>query len=223
MADQVTLAAEPRAGSGRGEARRLRRAGRVPAVAYGAGLDATPVSVDGLELYHALRTDAGLNALIRLHIEGDVHLTLARELQRHPVRREILHVDFVAVDRNRTVTVDVPIHLDGQAPGADEGGVVDQVQFTAAVEVLPLEVPDGITLDISDMQIGDVKRLVDLPLPDGVSLLDDPDRTVVSVSAPIMEALPEDQAAAEAEAAEAEGGEAPGAAAAAEDAAAADE
>ena len=200
MADQVTLTAEPRAGSGRSEARRLRRVGRVPAVAYGSGLDATPVSVDGLELYHALRTDAGLNALIRLDIEGDVHLTLARELQRHPVRREILHVDFVAVDRDRTVTVDVPIHLQGHAQGADEGGVVDQVQFTAAVEVLPLEVPDQLTLNISDMQLGEVKRLGDRALPDGVTLLDDPDSTVVSVSAPAMESLPEDQAAAEADA-----------------------
>jgi large subunit ribosomal protein L25 len=163
-----------------------------------------------------------LNALIRLDIEGDVHLTLARELQRHPVRREILHVDFVAVDRRRKVTVDVPIHLQGQAPGADEGGVVDQVQFTAAVEVLPLEVPDELTLDVSDMQIGDVKRLGDLTLPDGVTLLDDPESTVVSVSAPTMEALPEDQAEAEAEAAEAAGGEAPDVESAAEEAADAD-
>src|SRR5919106_5095338 len=172
MADQVTLTAEPRASRGRGEARRLRRMGRVPAVAYGAGLDATSVSVDGLELYHALRTDAGLNALIRLHIGGDVHLTLARELQRHPVRRDILHVDFVAVDRSRKVTVDVPIHLQGHAAGADEGGVVDQALFAASVEVLPLEVPDELTLDISDMRIGDVKRLSDLSLPQGVTLLD---------------------------------------------------
>lgn len=220
MADQVTLTAEPRDGSGRSEARRLRRAGRVPAVAYGSGLDARPVSVDGLELYHALRTDAGLNALIRLDIEGDVHLTLARELQRHPVRREILHVDFVAVDRRRKVTVDVPIHLQGHAPGADEGGVVDQVQFTASVEVLPLEVPDELRLDVSDMQIGDVKRLGDLTLPEGVTLLSDPDSTVVSVSAPSLEVLPEDEAAAEAEAAEAAGGEAPDAETAAEEAAA---
>jgi large subunit ribosomal protein L25 len=220
MADQVTLTAEPRAGSGRSEARRLRRAGRVPAVAYGSGLDARPVSVDGLELYHALRTDAGLNALIRLDIEGDVHLTLARELQRHPVRREILHVDFVAVDRRRKVTVDVPIHLQGHAAGADEGGVVDQVQFTAAVEVLPLEVPDELRLDISEMQIGDVKRLGDLTLPEGVTLLDDTDSTVVSVSAPIMEVLPEEQAAAEAEAAaEAADSEAPDAETAAGEAA----
>jgi len=187
MADQVTLTAEPRAGRGRGEARRLRRTGRIPAVAYGAGLDATAVSVDSLELYHALRTDAGLNALIRLHIDGDVHLTLARELQRHPVRREILHVDFVAVDRERKVTVDVPIHLQGHARGADEGGVVDQVLFTVEVEVLPLEVPDQLALDISEMQIGDVIRLEDLPLPQGVTLLDDAGSTVVSVSVPAMD------------------------------------
>lgn len=219
MADQVTLTAEPRTGRGRGEARRLRREGRVPGVAYGSGLDATAVSVDGLELYHALRTGAGLNALIRLHIDSDVHLTLARELQRHPVRREILHVDFVAVDRLRTVTVDVPIHLQGHAQGADEGGVVDQVQFTAAVEVLPLEVPDELTLDISEMQIGDVLRLGDLTLPEGVTLLDDADRTVVSVSLQAMD-VPETDAEAADEEAE---GEASDAASAADEAAADDE
>ena len=194
MADQVTLVAEPRAGRGKGEARRLRRDGRVPAIAYGSGLDATAVSVDALELYHALRTDAGLNALIRLQLDGDTHLTLARELQRHPVRRDIMHVDFVGVDRERKVTVDVPLHLQGDAPGADEGGVVDQVLFSVSVEVLPLEVPDELTLDISDMEMGDVKRLGDVALPVGVELLEDPDRTVVSVSAPTFEATEEEVA-----------------------------
>lgn len=196
MADQVTLATEPRNDRGKGEARRLRRGGRVPAIAYGSSLAATAVSVDSLELYHALRTDAGLNALIRLQIDGDTHLTLARELQRHPVRRDILHVDFVAVDRARKVTVDIPIHLTGDAPGADEGGVVDQVLFAVSVDVLPLEVPDQLEVDISDMQIGDVKRLEDFTLPDGVDLLDDPDRTVVSVSMQTMD-VPEDEVAAE--------------------------
>jgi len=217
MADQVTLTAEPRTGRGKGESRRLRRDGRVPAIAYGAGLDATAVSVDGLELYHALRTDAGLNALIRLEMGDDTHLTLARELQRHPVRRDIMHVDFVAVDRERTVTVDVPLHLEGDAQGADEGGVVDQVLFSVSVEVLPLEVPDVLTFDVSDMQVGDVKRLEDVALPDGVTLLEDPDRTVVSVYIPSAE-MPEDtvaedeaasveEAAEAAEAADDEGGE----------------
>lgn len=194
MADQVTLAAAPRDGRGKGEARRLRRAGRVPAIAYGSNLDATPVSVVSLELYHVLHTDAGLNALIELQLDGDTHLTLARELQRHPVRREILHVDFVVVDRSRKVTVDIPINLVGEAPGADEGGVVDQVRFSVSVEVLPLDVPDNLSLDISDMQIGDVKRLGDLDLPDGVDLLDDPESTAVSVSVPAAE-VPEDEVA----------------------------
>jgi len=194
MADQVTLTAEAREGGGKGEGRRLRRAGRVPAVAYGGGLDATPVSVDALELYHALRTDAGLNALIRLEVDGDTHLTLARQLQRHPVRREIMHVDFVVVDRSRKVTVDVPIHLTGEAPGTDEGGVVDQVRFDVSVEVLPLEVPDNLELDISDMQVGDVKRLSDLRLPEGVALLDDAESTVASVYIPQVE-VPEPEVA----------------------------
>jgi large subunit ribosomal protein L25 len=214
MADQVTLTAEARDGRGTGEGRRLRQAGRVPAVAYGAELDATPVSVDALELYHALRTDAGLNALIRLEVEGTTHLTLARQLQRHPVRREIMHVDFVVVDQSRKVTVDVPINLTGEAPGADDGGVVDQARFDVPVEVLPLEVPDSLTLDISDMQIGVVKRLSDLDLPEGVELLDDPDHAVVSVYVPQAEVPEEAEAEGEAleGALEAEG-EAPPAAA----------
>jgi large subunit ribosomal protein L25 len=206
MADQVTLIAEPRTDRGSGAARRLRNAGRIPAIAYGSGLDATAVSVDGLELYRALRTDAALNALIRLHIDGDVHLTLARELQRHPVRRDILHVDFVAVDRTKKVTVDVPIHLEGTSPGSEQGGVVDQVLLAATVDVLPLDVPDLVTLDISDMQIGDVKRLADLPLPEGVDLLGDPDRAIVSIAAPTVEER-EEEAEVEGEAPSEEGAE----------------
>lgn len=184
MADQVTLAAQARTSRGKGEARRLRRTGRVPAVAYGSGLDPTPVSVDSLELYHVLHTGAGLNAVIGLDVDGDTHLTLAREVQRHPVRRDIQHVDFVVVDRTRKVTVDVPIDLLGESPGADEGGVIDQVSFSTSIEVLPFDVPDSLQLNISDMQLGDVKRLGDIDLPDGVELLEDPDRTVVSVAIP---------------------------------------
>lgn len=188
MSKQVALAARNRLGNGKGEAKKLRREGRVPGIAYGTDLNPTPVSVDGRELYHALRTDAGLNAILRLNLDGDNHLALAREIQRHPVRREILHVDFVTVNRNVKVTVDVPVHLEGTPPGTDDGGVADQVLFTLPVEVLPLEVPDGFLLDVSDMQLGDVKRVADIRLPDGVTTLEDPERTVVSVSVPAMEA-----------------------------------
>lgn len=187
MPDQVSIAVRSRPGNGKGEARKLRQQGRVPAVAYGAGLGSTPVSVDARDLYHALRTDAGLNAIIRMEIDGEQHLTLAREIHRHPVRREILHVDFVAVSRDVKVTVDVQINLVGEAPGQAEGGILDQVRFTVPVEVLPLEVPESFELDISDMQIGDVKRVEDLDVPEGAEVLDDLEWSVVTLNAPEFE------------------------------------
>lgn len=193
MTEQVALQARTRVGSGKGEARSLRREGRVPAVAYGTGLNPTPLSVDALELYHALHTDAGTNAILRLDIAGDTHLTLAREIHRHPVKRHVLHVDFVAVSRDVKVTVDVPLRLEGEAPGVDEGGVADLVLFTLPVEVLPLEVPAEVVIDISSMQVGDVLRVEDLQLPEGVEALEDPERTVVTLTVPSAE-VPEESA-----------------------------
>lgn len=187
MAKQVSLSAHPRTGGGKGEARALRRDGRVPAVAYGAKLAATPLSVDGRELYHVLHTDAGLNAIIRLDVEGETHLTIARDIQRHPVRRVITHVDFVAFDRDKPIEVEVPIHLEGHPAGVDEGGVAEQTLYSLPVSVLPLRVPDSIIHDISGLGIGDVLRVSDLAIPEGVEPLEDPDRTVVTVSVPQLE------------------------------------
>jgi large subunit ribosomal protein L25 len=207
MSKQVALAARARAGSGKGEARSLRREGRVPAIAYGADLDPTPLSVDGRDLFHVLHTEAGLNAIIRLEIDGDSHLTIARDIQRHPVRREILHVDFVAFDSNKPIQVDVPIHLEGTAAGEEDGGIAEHVLFSLPIEVLQLRVPDQIVLDVSDMEVGDVKRVSDLELPEGVTALEDPEATVVSVNVPTLE-VPEPEEGlegVEAEFAEAEG------------------
>ena len=204
MAEQVSLTAHPRVGGGKGEARALRRQGRVPAIAYGVGLEPTPLSVDARELYHALHTDAGENAIIELAVDGDRHLTIARELQRHPVRRDVLHVDFVAVSRTTKVNVEVPIVLVGEAAGAAEGGVVEQTQFSLNIEVLPMEVPPHLDLDISELGVGEVRRVADVPVPSGVTVLDDPEAAVVTVVVPHLdipvEATEEAEAAAEAEA-----------------------
>ena len=189
MSKQVSLAAQARSGNGKGEARSLRRQGRVPAIAYGADLDPTPISVDSLELYHALHTDAGSNAILRLDVAGDTHLALAREIQRHPVRRDVLHVDFVTVSRNVKVSVDIPIHLEGveEAPGTQEGGVISQELYTLAVDVLPLEVPDSVTLDVSSMQVGDTLRVSDLTVPAGVEITVDEETTVATCVVPQMD------------------------------------
>lgn len=182
MSKQVALAAHPRPGTGKSEARGLRFEGRVPAVTYGSDTAPTPVSVDARELYHALHTDAGMNAIIRLEFDGREQLTLAREIQRHPVRRDILHVDFVAISRTQRVTADIPIRVDGEAKGVvEDGGIAEQPMYTLQVEVLPLEMPDEIVVDISEMEIGDVMRVSDLELPRGVEALDDPETTVVTV------------------------------------------
>jgi large subunit ribosomal protein L25 len=200
MSKQVELAAQSRAGNGKGEARALRREGRVPAIAYGSDLDPTPISVDQLELYHALHTDAGSNAILALDVAGETHLALAREIQRHPVRREVLHVDFVTVSRNVKVSVDVPIHLEGvdDAPGTQEGGVISQELYALPIEVLPLEVPDSITLDVSTMVVGDTVRVEDLTVPSGVEITIDTETTVATCVVPVMD-VPEPEEGEEAE------------------------
>ena len=189
MSKQVPLAARPRQGNGKGEARALRREGRVPAIAYGTDLQPTPLSVDSLELYHALHTDAGSNAILSLDVGGDTHLALAREIQRHPVRRDVLHVDFVTVSRNVKVSVDVPIHMEGaeEAPGTQEGGVISQELYALPIEVLPMEVPDSITVDVSAMVVGDTIRVADLDIPSGVDVTVDEETTVATCVVPVMD------------------------------------
>ena len=193
MAQQVTLAATPRAGNGKGEARALRREGRVPAITYGTDVEPTPISVDALELYHALHTDAGTNAVLGIKLDGEEHLALAREIQRDPVRRTILHVDFVTVSRNVKVAVEVPLHLEGaeESPAHTDGGIVNQELYALPVEVLPLEVPDQILVDVSQLGVTDTITVADLTIPAGVDVQVEPDTIVVTVLQPQAEELPE--------------------------------
>lgn len=202
MADLIALRADARPGTGKGAARRLRSEGRVPAIAYGSGVAPTPLSVDALALYHVLHTAAGENAVINLEVDGDSHLALAREIQRHPVRREVVHVDFVTVDRTVAVHVDVPLHLEGEPVGVTEGGVLSQAAMTLEIEVLPLEVPNSLTVDVSGLAIGDRITAGEVALPDGVTLLTDPEAVILSVTLPTVEEEPEEE---EVEAAEEEG------------------
>ncbi|MFA9432129.1 50S ribosomal protein L25 [Egicoccus sp. AB-alg2] len=190
MSKQVPLSAQKRTHQGKGAAGRLRKEGRVPGIVYGYKVDPTPVSVDALELYHALHTEAGRNAMIRLDIEGSTHLTLARDLQIHPVRQETLHVDFLAVDTDSQISVEVPIHLVGEEDVAPGGGVVNQILYTAPVLVRPLDVPNSLEISVEGMEIGDVKRIEDLQdqLPEGAEFETDPDTTVVTINAPVSEA-----------------------------------
>jgi large subunit ribosomal protein L25 len=190
MADQILLSAETRPGDGKGEARALRNAGRVPAVTYGSNVESVAIHVDAKDLRHALSTDAGTNAIISLDIGGTSHLAMPREIHRHPVRRDVMHLDFVAIDAMIKVTVTVPLHVLGEGP---EGAIVSQPLNVLTIEVLPLEVPDVIEVSIEGLEVGDVVRAGEIPLPDGVELLDDPQRTAVSITLPDTEPVEEEE------------------------------
>jgi len=214
---EYKLAAENRSDAGKGAARRLRASGRVPAVLYGHGTKPQHLSVDARQFGQALRTDAGVNVLISLEVGRDQHLALAKEIQRHPVKGNLIHVDFIQVRRGEKVHVQVPVHLVGEAPGAREGGIVDQDLYQLSVEAEVTAVPEAVEADISGLGIGEVLRVADLKAPRGAVVLDDPDASVVSVVSPTVEAEPEVEAAEEGEAAEGAEAAAPEAAGEGED------
>lgn len=191
--DQVTLRADVRTESGSRPAKRLRRQGLVPAVVYGRGTDPISVIVSARDLYGALRTEAGANALINLEVEGgDNVLTVAREIQRHPVRGEIAHLDFIKVSLDEAIQADVGIELTGEPIGVrEEGGVVETIEVSVVIEALPTEIPSSIRLDISEMNVGDTLTIGDLPTIDGVTYVDDEDRPLVSVLVPRVAEEPE--------------------------------
>jgi large subunit ribosomal protein L25 len=188
---EFKLAAENRSDAGKGAARRLRASGRVPAVLYGHGTKPQHLSVDARQFGQALRTDAGVNVLVELEVGRDRHLALAKEIQRHPVRNSLIHVDFIQVRRGEKVHVSVPVHLVGEAPGVREGGIADQDLYQLNVEAEVTAVPEAVDADVSGLGIGDVLRVGDLKAPNGALILDDPETPVVSVVAPTVEPEPE--------------------------------
>jgi large subunit ribosomal protein L25 len=208
---EIILTATPRPPQGTRPARRLRGEGKIPGVVYGLGADPVTLTVEWRELRAALITEQGLNAVINLEIDGDRTPTLLKDMQRHPVRRNVLHVDFIRVDLDKTVDVEVAIHLEGEAELVGrEGGVVDQVLQSLLITAKPADIPSGLTIDITDLVIGDAKRVGDITLPAGVTTPVDPEDPVVTASHGISEAEME---AAEAEVAGDTGEEAEGEAA----------
>jgi large subunit ribosomal protein L25 len=198
---EITLTAEAGRPTGSRASGRLRASGRIPAVIYGHGRAPLPVSVDGRELRAALTTDAGLNALLSLKVEGSDQLALARELQRHPVRNTVIHVDFQIVRRDEIVTVEVPINLIGEAHDVTVNeGFIEQPLSALTVRATPGRIPNVVEVDISNMTIGDAIRVGDLPLPEGVSTDVDPEEAVVIAerSKVAAEVAAEEVAAAEA-------------------------
>jgi large subunit ribosomal protein L25 len=206
---EIVLEAQVGRAVGSRAARRLRREGLVPGTIYGHGSEPVSVAVEAKELRSALSGEAGTNALLSIKTGKTSYLTLARELQRHPVKGTVTHVDFVIVRRDEVISAEVSINLVGEAIEVQHGdGLVEQQLFTLGVRARPADIPHSIELDISGLTIGSSLRVADLPLPRGVTVDADPEVTVVVGQPPRVET---------AEAPEGAGAEAPeGAAAAAE-------
>jgi large subunit ribosomal protein L25 len=196
---EVVLAAEVGRPIGSRAVRRLRREGKIPGVIYGHGTDPVPVAVVARELRIALNTEAGANQLLSLDTGSGTFLTIAREMQRHPVAQTVTHVDFVIVRRDEVISADVPITLIGEALEVHHGdGLVEQQMFTLPIRALPGAIPTVLEVDITDLTIGGQVRVSDITLPEGVSTEVEAD-TAIAIGQPPRVATAEEEGAAEGE------------------------
>ena len=221
MADNVDLQAREREERGKNAARRLRASGMVPAVLYGDGDGssrplAVPDKVVDYTLHHL-----GDNALYDIDLGLGTSTARIVDVQRDPVTGRLVHVDFAPVNMQERIEVTVPLHVVGESPGAEEGGVMQQVAYEVHVESLPGDIPQELTIDVSTLGMNENLTLGDVTLPDGITLISDPEEVAVTVTAPteiteedleaagVVEEEPEEAEPVEGAAEEPEGEEAP--------------
>jgi large subunit ribosomal protein L25 len=205
---QTPLVATTGRATGSAAARRLRTEGHIPGVLYGHGMTPVSVTIERRELRLALSGPAGANTVLDLQVDGRSYPAVVKEMQRHPIRRTVSHIDFLQVNMNEEITVTVPLRLEGEAKAViAENGLVDPAVDSIEVTTTPNNMPNEFVIDITDMQPGDVIRLGDVPMPAGVTANGDPDTPVVTIL--IMRASElESDAVPEAAEGDAEGGEA---------------
>ena len=182
VSNTATLSAETGRATGSAASRRLRAADRIPAVLYGHGMEPISLSVARRDLRVALSGPAGQNTILSLNIGGTSYNAIVKEMQRHPVRRTVAHIDFVQINLSEEITMQVPVHLVGTAKAVvSAGGLVDPAVDTIEVRTTPANVPNEISIDISDLTPDSVIRLGDIAMPAGVSAIGDPEMPVVTV------------------------------------------
>ena len=185
--ESPTLELAPRAPEGSRSARRLRREGKVPGILYGAGDEPRSFLVDARVLRNAL---AHAHAVIEISLDGGRRLpVMVKDIQRHPVRGETMHVDLLRVNLNEKIQTTVLLHLEGAdvAPGVKEGGILSQELIQLSVEALPGDIPDEISFDVSGLEMNHTLSVADLVAPAGVELLDDPETVTVTITPPTVD------------------------------------
>lgn len=186
--EQVQLAATLRKKEEAGKkfATQIRKQGLVPAVVYKAGKETLSISVNEKEFKKALHTSAGENVLIELKIAGpgkdQSRTVLIKEMQYHPYKDNILHVDFHQIALDEVIKVKVPVHTKGEAAGVKAGGILERIMWEVEIECLPTQIPEKLEIDVASLEIGHTKSIKDLVVPNGVKILVDPEQIIVSVT-----------------------------------------
>jgi large subunit ribosomal protein L25 len=199
---EVTLTAEAGRPTGSSATRRLRSEGKIPGVVYGHGSDPISVAVVAREFQVALSGEAGLNTLLTLEVGPDNFLTLARDIQHHPFKNVVTHVDFQIVRRDEVISAEIPINLVGEPIEVHHGdGIVDQQLFTLHIKAKPADIPPSVDVDISELTIGASLHVSDIAIPRGVELETDVEATVVAGQPPRVQVTEEEEAEAAAVAA----------------------
>ena len=185
--ESIRLNAWSRTTSGKGAARRLRRGGRLPAVVYGRRADAESLELDTHELTRLLSRIHAATTVIDLEVDGgEARPVLIREIQRHPYRPQLLHVDFFEIRSDVSIRVQVPLQLVGTAAGVELGGMLQQLRYEVEIECLPGDIPSGFEIDVSELDIGDAVHVSAVDAA-GLTVLDDPGETICAVVPPVLE------------------------------------
>jgi large subunit ribosomal protein L25 len=204
MAETVTLAAERRTETGTGAVRKLRRQGKIPAVIYGHGRKPQALAVPQSEAEKILQDTAGGSTVIELSVDGAPVRTLIREIQRHPTRKTVTHLDFLEIHAGEKLTLNVPLHVVGSPDGVrNAGGVLEQFLRELEIEVLPRNIPERVELDVTDLKVGRSLHVSDIAV-ENAKVLTEPGRTVCTVVPPRVEEEPVPEIVEEEEAAEPE-------------------
>ncbi|MEN8214088.1 MAG: 50S ribosomal protein L25/general stress protein Ctc [Pseudomonadota bacterium] len=215
MADMLTITAYSRSDSGKGASRRLRRTGMVPGIIYGTGSEPQSIAVKHNELAHQLENEAFYSSILSVEVDGKAEKAVLKDMQRHPSRPFIMHLDLLRVSSKEVIKMSVPLHFTGEetAPGVKEGGTASHLFTEVEVSCLPADLPEYIDVDVSAMDIGDAVHLSEIKLPEGVELPalalgEDHDMSIFTILAPRVEEEPAEEEAATEAAAEGEAAEA---------------
>jgi large subunit ribosomal protein L25 len=187
MSTKATLKAQKREDMGKGASRTLRRSGRVPAVLYGRELESIHLSVDAHEAEHLFRSISVDNTIVDLTVDGEKkpYQTLVREIQTHPWRDSLVHIDFLRIQEGVEVDLEVPVELVGVPKGVRlSAGVLEQIVHELEVRCVPSKIPESFTLDVTELDINDSLHVSDIELPEGVEILMSPDQTICAVAIP---------------------------------------